>query len=359
MDYVAIFKRFWYVLRNNRAFWLIGLIQSLITVGLILLYSVFNYTINLATLSSSTGILSLFSAKWAHIIRTGGYLINESIEKNIYPHIGLIILILIIVYILFGIFWFISDIAKIKVVDQFDQSNETVNFWAAIKLGWSRKVWQLIGIGIVMLLIFMILGAFLFIPLIILPAILIPAQITESQGLSVVLTIAFFLVAGLMLLIYLVVNAILKVIVQFITRACLLEDNGVFKSISRGFEVFRKQPLHLTVLAILISVSQFIWGIIVLMIRFFFSMLGIFLAAGLFFLLDYLAGNLYDRISPAMYVQIFLVCLVIYQFFQLLPYTLVYLFNYTVSSGIWTLVFRQVAGAEAARPEPEAAPQPG
>jgi hypothetical protein len=170
--------------------------------------------------------------------------------------VGALALVLIILAIVVGlIVRIISLLAQGSLVATVNsiEATGTSSFGEAFRAGW-QKGWRLIGIGLIpaipILLLF--IAALIIAILFLVPARTMQAPNIRLAGLAAVLflvpaAILFFIAVGL------------EVLRAFATRACMLEDRGVFESYRRGWQVLRGNFGEAAVLGLI----QFGVGIVV------------------------------------------------------------------------------------------------
>jgi hypothetical protein len=151
--------------------------------------------------------------------------------------VGAVALVLIILAIVVGLIVrtlsLLAQGSLVAAVDSIEASG-TSNFGEAFGAGW-QKGWRLIAIGFIpaipILLLF--IAALIIAVLFLAPARMMQAPNIRLAGLATVLflvpaAILFFVAVGL------------EALRAFATRACMLEDRGVFESYRRGWQVLRE-----------------------------------------------------------------------------------------------------------------------
>ena len=337
MDYTGILKRYWHVLRNNHTIWGIGAIQGLVSlltsvvvIGLYIFCMFFYYS-----MGNSRGIEFAF-ASGASLV-TGGMVA--------------IIFVFILIMLVFQFEVFMADIAVIKTVDKFDQAGEKTTFKQAVKYGWSKQVFRIFGLQVILFVVFLIelivvsglsLGLYKLLENLIL-----------DQGLIIMI------VMGASLLLFALFSIPMLLIVPFIEmarRVCILEDKGIVESIRRTVPIYFAQPLQLILMKIIIYLVQFVQYIAVSILNMVFSFIAYILAAVVFVVIASIAAvfSSNEFIGGAIMISVVLAYLI-----SMLPMGIMSAMMYITNVSMWTLTYRHVVGKENEQPEVEPAPLPG
>ncbi len=229
MDHMKILRRAWEITRSYRALWVFGILLALFTArnsgnggggggggggGSSSLPNP-GQLAHLASLRFTEATAQLTAAEWAII--------------------AAVVVFGLLIVIAGAILRYVSETALIRMVDRHETSGERVTVGQGFRLGWSRAALRLFLIDLLIfvvgLLVFLLLGLIAAAPLL--------TWLSSNQGLRMVggtIAIAFGILVFLLLILVVIVVSLL---LQYIRRACVLEDRGVIESIHRGIEVLR------------------------------------------------------------------------------------------------------------------------
>lgn len=239
----------------------------------------------------------------------------------------------------------IAEIAMVRMVDQWDDSGEKIPFREAFQLGWSKKIWRIFLIYLTFLLqVFLIL---LFV--VILIAIIVVPFIASANGNGAfsIVPILILLVIGLIGFVALIVFGLLvSAAIPLMIRSCVLDDMGVLDSVDRGYALCRKQLKEIGIMALLNYAVTIAWSLIAVMFRWFFSIVGLVLGGGVFWLLGQMTGLFNAGADPGALILPLAVGGLLYLIITVVPFTLAYAVQYIFQSSLWTLTYRQLPAPE-------------
>lgn len=254
-----------------------------------------------------------------------------------------VLLFVLVLAVVFTIGRYVSEVALIRMVDQYETSGEKVNWKQGFRLGWHRSAWRLFLINLVIALPLVVIFTALF------AGSAMPALLTSLDGrpsvLGIVATVGLvFLIVFLLILVILVIS----VFYNIVYRECVLQDLGVFAAIREGYRRVRSHLKDVVLMWLILVGIQL--GFAIALIPVVLLVLGISLlvgggaAAGLFFAVQAMASAAWGWIAAAV-IGLML-------FFALLSLPLLFLGGLlqTYLSTSWTLAYREVAVA----PVPEA-----
>ena len=146
------------------------------------------------------------------------------------------ILVLVLIFVLIGlVMWVISTTARgglIHGANQVSQEKES-SFGESFQAGW-RKIWRLIGIGLVPALPALLLGVLALVSLGMYSGI----SVIQGPGMGLDLPrMGVFAPAVVLSCVLVPLILVLSLLRTFANRACMLENLGVFASYRRGAEV--------------------------------------------------------------------------------------------------------------------------
>lgn len=277
---------------------------------------------------------------------------------NISPEVfnGLIIAGVTLACVIFilsivGIFIrYISETALIKMVDGYEANNEKVTWRQGFRLGWSRASFRLfladlvIGLSVFIVAVLSLLIAAT-------PLLVWVTHSTPARVLGTVLAIGMLVLVVLSLI---VVGIVLSLLIQFIRRAIVLENLGVFEGMRRGVAVLRQHLGDSILMGLILFGMHLVWAILMIPV---FILLAIVaaLVGGLPALLVWAIVNLFASEAvagiAAAIVGVPLAILVIAG-----PTLFLNGLKETYISTTWTLTYREFMALEASKPP--VAPEP-
>jgi hypothetical protein len=338
MDHVKILKRAFSITWNYRLLWLFGFLLAL--------------TMPRGNGGSNSGYQ--FGANDFNGSR--GFppfspVISPQVISAIMTAIIGLICIFFLIAIVAAIVRYISETALIRLVDQYEATGEKVGIGAGFRLGWSRRALRLFLID----LLFGIVGIVAFLLLLFIAATPFLVWLTNSDLLRALGTITGIGMVFLVILLFILFAIILSVVMQFIRRAAVLEDLGVFASIERGFVLVRQRLGDIVIMALIMFALGLGWIVLSIPLIILLLLAAVVLG-GLPALLAGLITSLFTQgylpwvVAGLIGLPIFLIVLVV-------PGGFVSGLVQTFSSSTWTLTYREVLALSGARPEARA-PQP-
>lgn len=286
--------------------------------------------------------------RWRQMLPAMPYMMPRGWTGPLYPHlanIGPILAAILAVAVVVGLVFAIVGVlvrytslgALISMVDEIRQSDETT-FRSGLGRGWGRflrlfAIDLLIGLGmfIAVMLIVLVLGAVTL--LLMLPGI---ALVTSSRGANAVgiiwLIVGGVGFTGMVILLAVVASALVTVIRAWAQRSCVLEQQGVFASLGRGFSLLRERGKESLVTWLLMALIHMAVGLAVFLV----AILVAALSAGVGVLL-------WGATRSAPVILILAVPLVL---LLALVGAVVGGIYETFQSAVWTLAFRELVPAK-------------
>ena len=361
MDPIKILKRAWTILWSYRALWAFGLFLALATAGSTGNGSnngmQFDQDGNNPPVPSQT-----FEEVWTEITREIQNAFREGIpDANISGEaltaflwiLGGFVLLMVIIGIVVAIARYVSEVAVIRMVDEYEASGTKRTVREGFRLGWSNEAWRLFLINLIISL-----------PAILLMLVLIGAglglyfSVTSGNGnitaLSTVTIIGFVF---LMIFVVVIVSIFLRLLRNFFWRISVLEDAGVSDSLRRGFELVREQWKNVGLMWLVMIGLGIVWAIasillfiITLPILIVTAALAAVIVAAPFLLLAGVFSLFLSGPLPWIAAGIFMLPL----FFTLAfsPWLLVGSWQAVYTSTVWTLTYRELRALPAPASEP-------
>lgn len=265
--------------------------------------------------------------------------------------VGIALLCLgLLLAVAFAIVRYVSETAVVRMVDQFEKTEEKVSFREGFRLGWSRPAWRMflidLLIGVTTVLVVILLGLIAAAPLLL--------WLTRSETVGILGTVVTVGLALLFIFFVILAAILVSVLVQFFRRACVLEDLGVIESIRRGFSLVRKRLGDVAVMALILFGIGLGWLIVMIPVYVLLALAGALiggipgLGAGL--LADLVAGGAWPWIVG------FGVGLPIFLLVFGLPALFLNGLLKTFVSSSWTLTYRELLATEDGSPAADTSP---
>jgi hypothetical protein len=349
IDLTKILKRSWYILMDYRTLWIFGVLLALTAGG--------GNAINLGRggggssgrPSPSQGGSGNFPPNIDVVPQLDSIFQNGIPQGTINLLIGIgigLICLVLFVSLIFAIIRYVSETAMIRMVDNYETSEEIVGFRKGWRLGWSRSAWRLFIINLIVKLPTIFILAFLIATGVVV-FILFTTGNTTVAITSLVITIGVIFLLGFLVFI---IQTLLNVLRHFFWRACVVENAGVIQSIKLGFSMVRHNLKEVALLWLIMIGLGIAYGLLYIFILLF--MFPVILLIGMAgFLVGTLPGLLVAGVSalfipsPWNWVIGGVLLLIILFFFLSLPGLLISGWKQTFRSNVWTLAYRELRDA--------------
>ncbi len=259
---------------------------------------------------------------------------------------------ILLLTVIFTTIHYVSQVALIRMVDQYEATGEKAGVRQGLRMGWSRAAWRLFLIGLVIGLPVAVVFIGLF-GCAALPVVLSWIGRQEPTAAGIVATIGLFF---LFVFLAILVGTIISLITEPIRRVCVLEDEGVIASIRRGWQLVRHNFWNVFLMWLILIGIQIAIGL--LLIPVFIALLllagvsGGGIGAGLFFLIRALGSE------PAAWITGIALGLLLFILVLAIPMTFIEGLKQSYFSTTWTLTYRQLRPLSIAMPFPPAAEPP-
>jgi hypothetical protein len=264
MNHKNILTRAWGILWSYKTLWVFGVILALTTS---------TFTDRVFQSSSNTqNLRENPPAYFGQSFQEGMEELREAIDElsiTLIPKefnqaiisVAILLGCFIIILIILGLFLrYISETAIIKLVDDFESTGNKKSWRQGFQIGWSRSAWKLflidLTINLPLILIFTLLVVFGLIPL-----------VTWTSGNPVAGIFGSVLAIGLFTLVIflgIIIFALLSLLKHFFRRACVLNDYGVFESITQGFSLVQRNLKDVIMMWLIIIGIQIGYGILMI-----------------------------------------------------------------------------------------------
>ncbi|MGC9395500.1 MAG: DUF7544 domain-containing protein [Anaerolineae bacterium] len=286
MDHTKVLKRAWEILKQYRVLWIFGLILALTTGTAGSPGSQSGYQFDRNDVSPEFSYKIPEGSSFGEVIEA---LVREITGGAWQPRAGLIItliVVLVLVILALGVLAtvarYVSETSLIRMVDQYEETGEKFRFRQGWKLGWSREAWRLFLLDLV-IFIPVFVGAIVLLGMAALPLLLWVSGSEVAGIIGTVAAIGFFF---LVIFVIIVVAILLRSLIHFFRRACVLEGLGVRASLRQGFALVRQNwkdvglmwliviglsigwtIVMIPVVVLLVGVGAVLGGVVGLMVR--------------------------------------------------------------------------------------------
>jgi hypothetical protein len=280
MDYLDTLKKAFKITLKNKFLWVFGILIG--GAGGLNSFNFNRFTPNYQYESSAKPASELTNIQ-----------LMERIAE-VWNQYGLLILTITLILLLLAVFFFVMNIisqgALISSVANLEEGKKT-NFYHEISVGW-HKFWRVWGVMVVYFMITMVTLIVLVVPVII-------GIITKFYAVAIFWGVLMFFVC-------LVIWLIVSLISPYSVRVAVLDRLGIWASVKKSFELFKKNWTEIIVTYLVLVAVAFIYG---LAISVFVLLIGaiLFLIGYALWLASTTAGIIYATFASLA----FFICLVI------------------------------------------------
>ena len=364
MDPVKILRRAWYILWNYRALWVFGLILALAAGssagrGNNSRYEQSNGQNTQVTPQSIQEAFHQMQTEIQKLFQQGipaAHITGKEITTFLWV-IGGFVLILMIVGIVMAVARYVSETAVIRMVNEYESTNEKMTVRQGLRIGWSNTSWRLFLINLIvnlpaiaLTLVLLIVGISIFLSVV--------NGHTNFTAFSIVSTIVL---AFLSIFVVVILTILLHLLRNFFWRICVLENAGVRESMQRGsamvLENWKNVGLMWLVmigLGIVWAVVSIILVIVTIPVVIVTAILAALVVALPFLLFVGIFSTFLGGYLPWIAAGLFVAPL----FFPLAfsPWVLLGSWQSVYTSTVWTLTYREIKTLPAITPPAEPVP---
>jgi hypothetical protein len=355
MDHVKILKRAWDITWRYRALWIFGIILALTTAS------------GLPPRGDGDGGVQ-YELGRDDLFGPGGAFPGPDIAPRVVVSVLIaagvaLACVIVLLIVASAIARWVAEAALIRMVGDYEETDEQRSVRQGFRLGWSRTTWRLFLINLLVNLpvvaVFILLFALAVAPFFL--------WITESTAAGIIGTIAGIGLFFLILFLAIVVGAAVKVLLRFFRRACALEGLGVIESIRQGLGVVRRHLLDVGLMWLIMVGVQIGLTIatIALVIVLFPVIIALLILGGVLggvpaLLVGGLASLFLEGAVP--WVLGALIGIPIFALVVSVPWLFLGGLVEVFKSSVWTLTYRELRALEGLEPEdaetgPEALPE--
>lgn len=351
MDHAKILKRAWHILLQYRMLWIFGLILALTTVSTgSQSSSQFSSSDAVVTPSESQTPEEMweelrhldFGEAWIEIRRE----LSREIPAELWGWFvaGVIALVLVglVLTVVSRIAHYVSQVALIRMVNRYEETEEKVGFRQGWRLGWWRAAWRFFLINLATAIPLFVLIIVLF-GLALLPLLLWLGDAPTAGVLGTVATIGLIF---LVIFFSIILGALLKLLRHFFFRACALEDLRVGKSIRAGWAMFKQDWKGIGLMWIITAGINIGWTIVMVPVSILVFVISLAIGGGLGFLVGSLTNALLVNATAAWIVAL-IIGLPIFLALLLAPLGLIGGWREVYMSSVWTLSYRELRALKA------------
>ncbi|HEX2997961.1 MAG TPA: hypothetical protein VHP14_24265 [Anaerolineales bacterium] len=269
IDPIKILRRAWYILWNYRTLWIFGLVLALAAGS-----STGNGSSNNSSrwqqnnnpsyqgpsYTSPQDFFNDVGRQWNNLLSQGipDLDITGKAFVTFLWIVGGFILFMFLIGIVVAIARYVSEVAVIRMVDEYENSGTKMTVREGFRIGWSRSAWRLFLINlivnlpvIILMLTLLVTGVLIFIAVINNNFTFNPANIVAMSGL-----------AFLVIFIVIILSIFLGLLRYFFWRVAALEDAGVGESLRRGFALARENWKSVGIMWLVMIGLGIAWAIV-------------------------------------------------------------------------------------------------
>ncbi len=351
MDHFKILKRAWEIVWKYRALWLVGLLLVLVGGGV------------------SAGLRGSFpsgggsGSGGSGSGGDGGGLQGPQVDwEQVMPIlviVGLVVLAIILVSIVFSliklVLRFMARSALIEMVNGYEEREEKLGFWAALRSSWKRSTLNLFLTHFLLTLPMFLLG--LTIALVVMAVVLliivmiVPAAMSGTPGaaapLILIAVLGFILIVVVSVVlgvVGLVLNAVISLIREIADRLCILNGQTPIQAIKEAIALIRRNLSPAALQYLLMWGLSIAWGIVLAIFNLPLVFVALFIAGplalavgGLVGLIGGVGGGILSGILVFIPTLIVIVAL---------PNIILETFATVYHSTAWTLAFRELCALD-------------
>ena len=330
MDHMRILRRALNITLNYRVLWIFGILVAL---------SVPRGGGNNGGGGSQGGSTSIVPPGLPHFYIS---------QANAGILIGIGIALLCFVFLLaiaFAILRYVSETAMIRMVDDHEATGEKLSFSRGFRLGWSRGALRIFLInlifGVGLLVVFVLLLVITLAPLLL--------WLTRNNTFGLIGTVATIGFLILFVLVAIIVAVVYSVLKQFMWRAAVLEDLGVFAAIERGARLMWQRIGDVAIMALILFGLGLLLAIVMIPVVILLVMVGL-LIGGIPALMAGGIASLFTQ-NGLQWAIGFLIGLPIFFLVLFIPLLFIGGLTQVYTSTTWTLTYREALALEVGAPE--------
>ena len=341
MDHFNILKRAWQILLGCKPLWFFGFLLALTTSssGWTLMLSGWDERYGSSSFSFALPDGTIVRIPGENQLHWEGGIPDEVVQWLITA--GITLLCVVVVLVVIGlVVRYISETALIRMVNGYEQTDETCKVGQGFKLGFSRYavfffLIDLVIIGSAVLIFILLFGVS------IAPFFL---WMTEIPVLGVIGTVAGIGLLFLIIFLAIIAGAALNLLRDFIKRACALENLGIFTSIGRGYSLVKQHLRDVGLMWLLMLGIRLGWPIVILPVALLLIGIAVLVAGGAGLLVSWLAGLVLAGNLPIILAGVFATA--VFLLLVGIPLTFLTGLRDTYISSTWTLTYRDVVALE-------------
>ena len=363
IDPIKIIKRAWYILWSYRTLWVFGLILALAAGSASSRGSNNGYQYEQGSGEHPQVTPQNMQQAWRDFQREFSRLFDRGIPEihasgqdlNRFLWIfGTFILVMVVLGVVMAIARYVSEVAVIRMVDEYEATGTKMSIREGFRIGWSRTAWHLFLINLIvnlpaitLVLVLLVTGVGVFF-----------AVANGSADFATFSVVSTVVLAFLSIFVVVILTVLLHLLRNFFWRISVLEGAGIRESLQRGMALVLENwksvglmwlvMIGLGIVWAVASVILFIITIPVVIVTAIIAVLVVVLPYLLFVgIFSTFVGGLLPWIAAGLFVAPL--------FFPLAfsPWLLLGSWQAVFNSSIWTLTYREIKALPAlAAPAP-------
>ena len=352
MDHVQVLKQAWRLLWRNRALWVFGIILALTT---------FSWEMSVWSGNGNEGKSRTGPAyNWQlppefQMPRWEGELPPQVRDTLIAVGIGLACLVVglacvvVVLIVVSTVGRYVSETALIRMVNQHEETGESLGVRQGLRLGWSRTAWRLFLIDL-LVDVPAALAALLLLLVTLAPLLLWTTRNTTAGVIGTVATIGFAFLAVSLIIVAAVALSLIKLLAR---RASALDGLGVTTSVRQGYAVLRRNLKDVGLMWLIMAGVHIGWPIAIVPVVLLLIGVGVLLGGGSLLTVRGLTGLALGE--TAAWIVAGVVAGLLFILTLAAPLTFLGGLKETFYSSTWTLTYRELRALRDRSASPEVA----
>ena len=340
MNHTQILKRAWNILWNYKMLWVFGFLLAITSAsggsnGT-------NYRLPASARDFEIRQYR-FSPEMQEFVRGLERLVTGELVTTL---VGLgiaLVCLALLVAVVFAIVKYVSQVALIRMVDDYETTGEKVGFGKGWRLGWSRYAWRLFLIDLVVYLpvtlVFLILFGCAMTPMLV--------SLAQGKEPGVGPIVSMTGMVFMLLFLVFIVAAALSLVINLFYRACVMEGAGVIDSVRLGVRRLRERFKDVVILWLILIGVYIAYAIVLIPVVLLLLGIGLFVGggAGLATFLALKAASQGGAVVVGAILGLGLLVMV-----MSIPLTFLEGLRQTYFSSTWTLAYRELKPGQPVEP---------
>jgi hypothetical protein len=330
MEHMRILRRAFSITLNYRALWLFGILVALATAR--------------GSGGNNNGVTWRERGNWPPDNWPNFPGLPNIPDSTIITVVISLICFFLLLGIVFTVLRYISETALIRMVNEHESTGEKHSIRQGFQIGRSRAALRIFLID----LLFGFGGFIVFVLFLMITLAPLLLWATNNRAMGFLGTIITVGLAVFLIFLTIVVAIALGLVSQFMRRAAVLEDRGVFDAIRRGFELVRSRLGDIVVMGLILFGLGLGWAIVMIPVVLLLVMVAALIGGLPALLVGFIANQFVQGALP--WVIAAIVGTPVFLLVLVAPLLFLNGLAEVFKSSTWTLTFREVLALESAAP---------